>query len=197
MVHQVPPDLVGAVGHPVRRRLALRVEEEPRRLDGVRGDDEHLAGRPALAAVPALEADRAHLAVGADLDEHRRGRLVQHRARRRPPVDMHGRVVLRLDRADRDAARIAAARRPVLAGLRVPALRRRADVVDRPVERLEDRPCRDRSAGSPASDRAWSAASRDRLPSRRRRRSRPRPRRRTARGRHRRSASRRPGRRAS
>ena len=51
------------------------------------------------------------------------------------PGEVHCRVVLRLDRADGDATRIAAARGPVVAIGRIAALRRRANLVLRAGER--------------------------------------------------------------
>jgi hypothetical protein len=94
MVHQVAADLVRGVSDPVRRSLARGVEKEARRLDGMGGEDEHLCSGSALAAVPALEANAAHPAVGADFNENRRRPLIEGRARSDGAVDVDGGVVL-------------------------------------------------------------------------------------------------------
>jgi hypothetical protein len=137
MIHQIAADLVGAVGHPIRRGCRAGIQEESGNLDRMGSEHEDPARSRAFAAVPPFEANRGGAPVRAHLDDRRRRLCMEGRAALFRPGDVHRRVIFRLDRADRDAAGIAAAPGPVVAIGRIAALRRRANLV----LRAGERPC--------------------------------------------------------
>src|SRR5689334_20982925 len=98
-------------------------------------DDDDLANRPPLAAIPALEADGTNSPVGPDLEERRRRLLVDRCALRFGSRQMDRGIVFGLDRADGNAASVAAAG-GALGVDRVARLWRRAHLVDRALESL-------------------------------------------------------------
>ena len=127
MGHQGAPVLAGAVGDSGRHVLAARRQQELRRFDAVGGDHVDAAGGAAGAVVRALEADSRDPARGIDLDEMGDMLGGDPSAGALGGGQGRGGVVLGLDRADRDAARIAAACRAAIAVPRIARLRRRPE----------------------------------------------------------------------
>ena len=75
MIHQAAADLVRTIGNALWRGIRTRIEEQARRLDGMRCDDENLANGPSFAPVGprcpvsiALYGYRDRLYVGLDAD---------------------------------------------------------------------------------------------------------------------------------
>ena len=79
MVHEIAPNLIGAVGDTLGHGLTARVQEKPRNLDAMRGEHEDLAGRLAFAAIPALEADRADAPIRTQFDPRGGGLRIKDR----------------------------------------------------------------------------------------------------------------------
>jgi len=105
------------------------VQQQPRGFDRVRRKHEDFAGSHAFAAVPTLEADGGDATLAADFDPCGGGLRIERRAALLGQRKMDGRVVFRADRADRDAAGIAAAGRPPVATHRIAGLRCGAQLV--------------------------------------------------------------------
>jgi hypothetical protein len=121
MVHEIAPNLIGAVGDTLGHGLTARVQEKPRNLDATHGEHEDSAACLTFAAVPALKMDRGDAAIrinvnfrGGCLRMELRTALLRQR-------HVHRGIVFRLDRADWDAARVAAAGGPLAAVDRIAA----------------------------------------------------------------------------
>ena len=128
-----------ALATPFGARGLLRHEQQLRRLDRVRGDHVRLRGDAACRCRRgACSAIRRSLPSAPTSTKYTTALRHQPRAGRFGARNVHRRVVLRLDRADRNAAVVAAARRAIVAHDRIASLRRRAHFVGRSRERGGD-----------------------------------------------------------
>ncbi len=136
MIHQVSPDHVAAVGDALAGpALVLRHQEQPRRLDGVCGDDIDFgfdASFPRPRPGLLLVFDEFNLADAFVLDDDLAGDRVidQLRAAVGRFVQCDCRIIFGLDRADRNAIGISGAGAAIAVRLGI-ARRRQAANLDR------------------------------------------------------------------
>src|SRR5271154_249610 len=132
----------------------------------MRGDSEYAADRAPFAQIATLEADRRDTTIGPKLNEGRGHLLVEHRTGRLSLRDVHGGVVFRLHRADRNAARAAATGWPAVALHHVASLRRGAHLIGCPCERLGQHPIKisRRDGRHGIIRRTWATQGIERIP---------------------------------
>ena len=102
MVHQVTSDLIGTVRDTRWRAILRGIQQQARGFDPVGCNNDHLTGRRSRAAIGAAKIDGVDFATFAKLQPGRRGLVMNDRACGFGFRDMHGRVIFRLDRADRN-----------------------------------------------------------------------------------------------
>ena len=108
MVHEVAPDLIGAIGDAIGRVVIGRGQQQARRFNRVSGDDIEFPGSAAGAAVATGKGNEGHLAIRPGLDAGDSGGRVECRALAHRPLDMDAGIIFGLHRADRNAAGTAA-----------------------------------------------------------------------------------------
>ncbi len=103
VIHEIATHCVGAVRDAVGKPLAARHEQQLRPFDRVGGDDELARWQPGLAAVRPADQDSYDEAIGSHVHAYRDGVRKDAGAGGRRLPQMHGRIVLGLHRAKRNA----------------------------------------------------------------------------------------------
>ena len=109
MVHQIAPDLIGTVGNAILGAFLGGIQQQAGRFDSVGGDNHNLARGCTRAAICTPKVDRSNLAIRRQIKSRSSGLIINDGSCRLGLFHMHGCVVIRLNRTDRNAGRAAAA----------------------------------------------------------------------------------------
>src|SRR2546429_1930791 len=115
------PPLTARIRDALRSTRTCREEEQFGRLDGIRCHDYKATRRSFLLSVPLLVMNPAHASVAVELKAGNDTPLAEFCALRYGLCDVNPGVVLRSNRTDRYAARVACAGRTAVVSLRIPS----------------------------------------------------------------------------